>query len=156
MNSKWKNFVVGALIHENIKEKDGKYAVKVKDLTFDMVKDVFTDKYQKVHFTREQPDGKEGPVYKDNVSFTLGDGSLRGIVDSKALEQWKRIILNIKGIDPDVEVILDPSPQAAWFDKAIILDPVFIDREEAISKGIQAFYDKAKIDKKTGGRYTGD
>lgn len=153
-NSKWRNFIVGASIHEQVQQKGGKYVVKVKDLTLDMVKDIFTDKYQNVHFTREQPNGEEGPVYKDGVSFTQGDGSGLRVGDEKALGQWKEYIMNIKGINPDVEVIFDP--KEVWFDQVQVPDPVFMDREKAISKGIQDFYDKSPIDRKTGGRYTGD
>ena len=82
--------------------------IKIKDLTFDMMKNIFTDRYQTVHFTRTQPDGEEGPAYKDAVSLTNGDGSSQTIIDPKALEQWKSGILSIKGISPDVEVILMP------------------------------------------------
>ena len=46
MNNKWRNFIVGALIHEGIKEVEGKYVVNVKDLTLDMIKDIFPNKYQ--------------------------------------------------------------------------------------------------------------
>ena len=141
--SKWRKFILSEAVD-----------VKVKDLTFDKVKEVFKDKYQDVHFTRKQPDGKEGPAYKDYVSFKKVD-NLLGILDSKALEQWKEEILSIKGIDPDVKVTLDPDA-VAWFDKATIEDPAFKAAKERRDKNVGAFYDKAKIDRKTGGRYTGD
>jgi len=150
MNNKWRNFVVGALIHENVKEQGGNYVVKIKDLTFDVMKDVFTDRYQTVHFTRMQPDGKEGPAYKDSVYLTNGDGSSQGISDPKALEQWKSSILSIKGINPDVEVILNPKGDK-YGQKSFIEDPIFTDREERISKAISSYYDSKKS-----GDFTGD
>ena len=146
--NQWREFITEDL------QKGKKYVIKVKDLTFDMVKDIFTDKYQNIHYTREQPNGEEGPAYKDYVNFTKGEGSAQGIIDAKALEQWKSYILGIKGIDPNVEVTLDPNE--VWYDKAVISDPIFVDREKTISQAAQDFYDKSKIDRKTGGRYTGD
>ena len=147
--SKWRNFIVGALIHENIREQGGNYIVKVKDLTFDMMKDVFTDKYEEPSGTRMQPDGKEGPMYRyfDAVNLTNGDGSSQTILDAKALEQWKSGILGIEGINPDVEVTLSPEGDQ-YGRNSFIDDPVFKDREEKISKSISSTYGK--------GEYEGD
>lgn len=150
MNNKWRNFVVGALIHENVKEQGGNYVVKIKDLTFDIMKDVFTDRYQTVHFTREQPDGKEGPYYRDDVYLTNGDGSSSGVGDKKALEQWKSSILSLKGINPDVEVILNPKGNK-YGQKSSIEDPIFKSREDRIGKAISSYYDSKKS-----GDFTGD
>ena len=149
MNNKWRNFVVGALIHENIREQGGNFIVKVKDLTFDMMKDVFTDKYEEPSGTRMQPDGKEGPMYRyfDAVNLTNGDGSSQTILDAKALEQWKSGILGIEGINPDVEVTLSPEGDQ-YGRNSFIDDPVFKDREEKISKSISSTYGK--------GEYEGD
>ena len=152
MNNKWRNFVVGALIHENIREQGGNFIVKVKDLTFDMMKDVFTDRYQEPSGTRMQPDGKEGPMYKyyDAVSLTNGDGSSQTIIDAKALEQWKSSILSIRNIDPNVKVILNPKGDQ-YGQKSSIEDPVFKDREKNIGKGIASYYASKKS-----GDFTGD
>ena len=152
MNNKWRNFVVGALIHENIREQGGNFIVKVKDLTFEMMKDVFTDKYQEPSGTRMQPDGKEGPMYKyyDAVSLTNGDGSSQTIIDAKALEQWKSGILSIRNIDPNVEVILNPKGDQ-YGQKSFIEDPKFKEREKNIGKGIASYYASKKS-----GDFTGD
>ena len=152
MNNKWRNFIVGALIHENIREQGGNFIVKVKDLTFDMMKDVFTDRYQKPDGSRIQPDGEEGPMYRsyDAVNLTNGDGSSQTIIDSKALEQWKSGILSIKNINPDVEVTLNPKGDQ-YGRKSFINDPVFKDREERIGRDISAYYDSKKS-----GDFTGD
>ena len=145
MNNKLRNFIVGALIHENIREQGGNYIVKVKDLTFDMMKDVFTDKYEEPSGTRMQPDGKEGPMYRyyDAVNLTNGDGSSQTILDAKALEQWKSGILGIEGINPDVEVTLSPEGDQ-YGRNSFIDDPVFKDREEKISKSISSTYGKGE------------
>ena len=141
--SKWRKFILNEAVD-----------VKVKDLTFDKVKEVFKDKYQEVHTMRKQPNGKDGPTYKDAVAFRASRDML-SIIDSKALEQWKKDILSIDGIDPNVEVTLDPDA-SMWFDKTKIDDPTYIEYQNRRNKGIEAFYDRAKIDRKTGGRYTGD
>ena len=123
--------------------------IKVKDLTFDIIKDIFTDKYQEPRGTRMQPDGKEGPMYRyyDAVNLTNGDGSSQTILDAKALEQWKSGILGIEGINPDVEVTLSPEGDQ-YGRNSFIDDPVFKDREEKISKSISSTYGK--------GEYEGD
>ena len=124
-------------------------SVKVKDLTFDMIKNIFTNKYQEPSGTRMQPDGKEGPMYRyfDAVNLTNGDGSSQTILDAKALEQWKSGILGIEGINPDVEVTLSPEGDQ-YGRNSFIDDPVFKDREEKISKSISSTYGK--------GGYEGD
>ena len=123
--------------------------IKVKDLTFDIIKDIFTDKYQEPSGTRMQPDGKEGPMYRyyDAVNLTNGDCSSQTILDAKALEQWKSGILGIEGINPDVEVTLSPEGDQ-YGRNSFIDDPVFKDREEKISKSISSTYGK--------GEYEGD
>ena len=123
--------------------------IKVKDLTFDIIKDIFGDKYQEPSGTRMQPDGKEGPMYRyfDAVNLTNGDGSSQTILDAKALEQWKSGILGIEGINPDVEVTLSPEGDQ-YGRNSFIDDPVFKDREEKISKSISSTYGK--------GEYEGD
>jgi len=123
--------------------------IKVKNLTFDIIKDIFTDKYQEPSGTRMQPDGKEGSMYRyyDAVNLTNGDGSSKVIIDATALEGWKNGILSIKGINPDVEVTLDPRGDQ-YGRNSFIDDPVFKDREEKISKSISSTYGK--------GGYEGD
>ena len=123
--------------------------IKVKDLTFDIIKDIFTDKYQEPSGTRMQPDGKEGPMYRyyDAVNLTNGDGSSKVIIDATALELWKSGILGIEGINPDVEVTLSPEGDQ-YGRNSFIDDPVFKDREEKISKSISSTYGK--------GEYEGD
>ena len=131
-------------ITTTIKESIG---IKVKDLTFDIVKNAFNDKYQDIHFTRKQPDGSEGPYYRDGVGFTNGDGSSSMIGDMNALETWKSEILNDFG---NVEVILNPMGNQ-YGQKVFIEDPKFKEREARIRKSISAYYDSKKS-----GEFTGD
>ena len=121
--------------------------IKVKDLTFDIIKDIFTDKYQEPSGTRMQPDGKEGPMYRyyDAVNLTNGDGSSQTILDAKALEQWKSGILGIEGINPDVEVTLSPEGDQ-YGRNSFIDDPVFKDREDRISRDISSTYGKGRFE----------
>tara|TARA_R110002167_G_scaffold93635_1_gene250765 strand:+ start:183 stop:626 length:444 start_codon:yes stop_codon:yes gene_type:complete len=147
MNNKWRNFVVGATIHEGIKEVGGKYIADVKDLTMEMIKDIFINKYQNIHFTRNQPDGMEGNFYRDSVGFPTGEGSSASIGDVGALESWKSKILNRYG---NVEVIMDPTGDK--YGKYVkIKDPKFQDSSDSYNKGVENYY-KSKGD----GDSTGD
>ena len=95
--------------------------INLNDLTFDMVTDTFKDKYQKVHFTRMQPDGKEGPSYKDAVHFPNPSDSLTLITDLKSFENWKEGTLQRYG---KVNIELFPE-ENVWFDKVKIKDEQF-------------------------------
>lgn len=95
--------------------------INLNDLTFDMVTDTFKDKYQNVHFTRMQPDGKEGPYYKDAVHFPNASDSLTQIGDMSAFESWKEGTLKRYG---KVDVELFPE-ENVWFDKVKIKDEQF-------------------------------
>ena len=44
--SKWRNFIVGAMLHEGVRQEGDKYIVSISDLTFDLLKDTFPTKYQ--------------------------------------------------------------------------------------------------------------
>ena len=45
----------------------------LKDLTFDKVTNIFSDDYKDIQFIRKQPDGKEGPYYRDAINFPNPD-----------------------------------------------------------------------------------
>ena len=96
--------------------------VKVKDLTFDMLKTVFSSKYQNL----SKSDTRS--IYKDPIYLPQGDGSSKGIIDNKALEAYKEYIAKRVG---DVKITLDPTKN-----KATIEDQDFKDRESRIGKGI--------------------
>ena len=63
--------------------------VELKDLDFETLKAAFPKFYQKVKFTRTQPNGEEGPYYSDSISFPKLDDSTMEIPDESALETYK-------------------------------------------------------------------
>lgn len=128
--SKWRNFIVGAMIHEGVRQEGNKYVANISDLSFDLIKDVFLTKYQKF------VDSKVRPMYKDPVYLPQGDGSSKGIVDNVALEDYKKYIINRVG---NVEITLDPT-----INKATIEDPKFKKREAGIGKEIAKDYGAEK------------
>ena len=111
--------------------------VKVKDLTFDMLRNIFTSKYQDLR------DSDVRPTYKDPIYLPKGDGSSNGIIDNIALDNYKEYIMDRVG---DVEIILDPTTN-----NGRIEDPAFKDREERLGRGIQSYYNSKKP-----GEFTGD
>ena len=58
-------------------------------LKFDLLVKTFPKNYNQVHFTRMQPDGKEGPYYKDAVTFPNPNDASSVIGDMESLEDWK-------------------------------------------------------------------
>ena len=134
--SKWKNFIVGAMLHEGVKQENGKYIVSISDLTFDLLKDTFPTKYLNVKGTDTRP------MYmgSDAVLLPQGDGSSKRIVDAIALDDYKDYIMSIVG---NVDISLDPTTN-----KATIEDPKFKEREAEIGKSIAKDYGR--------GGYEGD
>ena len=123
--SKWRKFVLSEAV-----------TVKVDDLTFDMIKDTFNDKYQKIS-------GGDRAFYKDAVNFPIL-GGLKTIIDDKAFQQWKDSTKKYGNFD----VIMDPTANT-WFD--LVKVPA-LDKDKAeYGKGIGKYYD----DKKPG-EFTGD
>ena len=109
--------------------------VKVKDLTFDMLKSIFTSKYQ------DFMDSEVRPMYRDAIYLPKGDGSSKGIIDSIALDDYKDYIISRVG---NVDIILDPTTN-----KATIEDPKYKEREDRLGKDIMSYYGEP-------GRYQGD
>ena len=134
----------------NEAEYNTQKTVKVKDITFDMVRDIFKDEYKEEPSNRPKPDSDETvPSYKyyDSVSFTNGDGSSTYVTDEVILDDWKEKTLRNVG---NVDVILDPTADV-WFNKVRIEDPKFKEREKNIGKGIASYYASKKS-----GDFTGD
>ena len=134
--SKWRNFIAGAMIHEGVRQEGDKYIVNISDLTFDLLKDAFPNKYQKF------VDSETRPMYKDAVTLPKGDGSQQSIIDNVALEDYKDHILSRVG---DVEITLDPNAQM-WSRMATIEDPKFKKREAGIGKEIAKDYGTEKYE----------
>ena len=106
--------------------------VKVKDLTFDMLRNIFTSKYQDLR------DSDVRPTYKDPVYLPKGDGSSKGIIDVIALDDYKDYIMRRVG---NVDIILDPTTN-----KATIEDPKYKEREAGIGKSIAKDYGVGKYE----------
>ena len=105
--------------------------VSLDKLTFDMLKQVFSDDYKDVHFTRMQPDGKEGNYYRDAISFPNASDSRTVIGDMSALENWKEETKRRYG---NVDISLKPEAEN-WFDQVEVLDDKFQDTKNKILKG---------------------
>ena len=130
--SKWRNFVVGAMLHEGVKQEGDKYITSISDLTFDLLKDTFPTKYQKFM------DSKVRPMYRDAIYLPKGDGSSSGIIDAIALDNYKDYIMRRVG---NVDIILDPTTN-----RATIEDPKYKEREARIGKDIAKDYGKGKYE----------
>ena len=78
--AKWRNFIVGAMLHEGVRQEGDKYIVSISDLTFDLLKDTFPTKYQNLTGA-----DTSRPMYRDAIYLPKGDGSSKGIIDAIAL-----------------------------------------------------------------------
>ena len=105
--------------------------VPLDKLTFDMLRQVFSDDYKDVHFTRMQPDGKEGNYYRDAISFPNASDSRTVIGDMSALENWKEETKRRYG---NVDISLKPEAEN-WFDQVEVLDDKFQDTKNKILRG---------------------
>jgi len=119
----------------------GQLNSKQKELTLDQlkfddlvkmfrVKDYFND----LHFNRMQQDGKEGPYYRDGLSFPNPNDTSSIVADMKSLENWKEKTKRRFG---NIKIILDPDAEEHW-EKIKIVDNKFSqDKKDA---------DQAKMD----------
>jgi len=90
-------------------------------LKFDLLVKTFPKNYNQVHFTRMQPDGKEGPYYKDAVTFPNPNDASSVIGDMESLEDWKDQTKRRFG---NVKIILNPDAKESW-EKVKIEDDKF-------------------------------
>ena len=87
-------------------------------------KDYFND----VHFNRTQPNGQEGPYYRDGLSFPNPSDASSIIGDMKSLEDWKEKTKRRFG---NVNIILNPDAKEHW-EKVQVDDERFTqDRKDA-------------------------
>ena len=87
--------------------------VQLDQLNFDDIVKLFKPKdyFNDIHFTRMQPDGKEGPFYRDGLSFPNPSDASSVIGDMKSFEDWKQETKRRYG---NVKVILDPNAKEHW------------------------------------------
>ena len=87
--------------------------VQLNQLNFDDIVKLFKPKdyFNDIHFTRMQPDGKEGPFYRDGLSFPNPSDASSVVGDMKSFEDWKQETKRRYG---NVKVILDPNAKEHW------------------------------------------
>lgn len=97
-------------------------------LKFDLLVKTFPKNYNQVHFTRMQPDGKEGPYYKDAVTFPNPNDTSTVIGDMESLEDWKDKTKRRFG---NVKIILNPEADVHWEKVKIEDDKFDQDKQDA-------------------------
>ena len=110
--------------------------VRLDQLKFDDLVKIFRvkDYFNDIHFNRMQPDGKEGPYYRDGLSFPNPNDTSSIVADMKSLENWKEKTKRRFG---NIKIILDPDAEEHW-EKIKIVDNKFSqDKKDA---------DQAKMD----------
>lgn len=97
--------------------------VRLDQLKFDNLVKIFRvkDYFNDIHFNRMQPDGKEGPYYRDGLSFPNPNDTSSTVADMKSLENWKERTKRRFG---NIKIILDPDAEEHW-EKVKIEDDKF-------------------------------
>mgnify|MGYP003677376699 FL=1 len=117
--------------YENLRldPEDSEYVdeIELEDLDFETLKAAFPKFYQKVKFTRTQPNGEEGSYYSDSISFPNLDDSTTEIGDSSALEDWKDKVLRRFG---NVEIVFNDEAKN-HFDRVFVSDDAFNDARDS-------------------------
>ena len=110
--------------------------VQLDQLKFDDVVKLFKPKdyFNDIHFTRMQPDGKEGPFYRDGLSFPNPSDASSVIGDMKSFEDWKQETKRRYG---NVKVILNPNAKEHW-EKVQVDDERFTQDKKQASDAKQA------------------
>ena len=103
----------------------------LEELTFDMVVGIFVDNYKDIQFTRKQPNGEDGPYYRDSVTFPNTDDTSTSIGDMSAFEDWKNKTMERFG---NVSIKLDPKSDM-WFDKVKVIDDEFQTLKDKLAQG---------------------
>lgn len=87
--------------------------VRLDQLKFDDLVKIFRvkDYFNDIHFNRMQPDGKEGPYYRDGLSFPNPNDTSSTVADMKSLENWKERTKRRFG---NIKIILDPDAEEHW------------------------------------------
>ena len=124
-----------------LEKKGNKYILdSLHDLTFDMVRAVFTKKYKTPHFIRPQTGEWSFSDYAGGKNV----GSSNGINDTQSLNWYKEEIIDKFG---DSQVLLDP--------EAVVhiqpINPKLAKGDETYGKGVMAYYKSKKS-----GDFSGD
>ena len=110
----------------NSKQKE----LSIDQLKFDELVKIFRvkDYFNDVHFNRMQPDGKEGPYYRDGLSFPNPNDTSSIVADMKSLENWKEKTKRRFG---NIKIILDPDAEEHWEKVKIVDDKFSQDKKDA-------------------------
>jgi hypothetical protein len=112
--------------------------MKLKDITWEKVKELFPDRYKKPK-DKERDPSDEYYSYYDSINFPNPDDSLTTVEHRNMLDYWKETTLKKYG-NVDVEF----NPNEVWFNKVKIIDDEFSKDKEQFSKGKQAFLDRER------------
>jgi len=84
---------------------------RLDQLKFDELTKIFPKHYNQIHFKRMQPDGNEGPYYKDALTFPNPNDASTVIGDMESFEDWKESTKRRFG---NVTITLDPDAEERW------------------------------------------
>ena len=103
--------------------------VNLDQLKFDDIVKLFRPKdyFNDVHFNRTQPDGQDGPFYRDGLSFPNPSDASSVIGDMKSLEDWKEKTKRRFG---NVKIILNPDAEEHW-EKVKVDDARFLQDKQS-------------------------
>ena len=127
-----------SMLYEGIK-------MKLKDLTFDKVKELFPDRYKKPKNEEGDPSDKYYSYY-DSINFPNPDDSLTTVEHSNMLDYWKETTFEKYG-NVDIEL----NPDEVWFNKVKILDDEFEKDKLSYTKRKQAWLDNERAKGRTSG-----
>ena len=104
--------------------------VQLDQLEFDEVVKLFSpkDHFNDIHYTRIQPNGEEGPFYRDGLNFPNPSDASSVVGDMKSFQQWKE---KTKSRFGNVKVILDPEAKEHWEKVQIDDDKFAQDKQQA-------------------------
>ena len=113
----------GGTVNLNYKE------INLDQLKFEDIVKLFRPKdyFNDVHFNRTQPDGQDGPFYRDGLSFPNPSDASSVIGDMKSLEDWKEKTKRRFG---NVKIILNPDAEEHW-EKVKVDDARFLQDKQS-------------------------
>ena len=119
--------------------------MKLKDITWEKVKEFFPNSYQQPKDEKDDP-SREYYSYYDSISFPEPNDSLISVEHRNMLDYWKEITFKKYG-NVDVEF----NPNEVWFNKVKVIDDEFSKDQEIYSKGKQAWIDGERKKGRTSG-----
>ena len=132
LNEKYLGFGIGAgkVKEQQLPDVSAK-EIQLDQLEFDDIVELFrpNDYFNDVHYNRIQPDGQEGPFYRDGLNFPNPSDASSVVGDMKSFEQWKQ---KTKARFGNVNVILNPDAKEHWEKVQIDDDKFAQDKKQAM------------------------